>query len=110
MAWLNTNDLSCNEMLPLLLDGGASLQIFGPFATYGAIGNDEPTPAPIPGWSSGSIAVADGRMGYSPTAAEGSTWRSGTGVTPNRVVIETVSDALSGTDTIVSAARAWLEE
>jgi hypothetical protein len=110
VAWLDTNDVSCNDMVPLLLDGRANVRIFGPLPTYGAIGNDVPTPAPIAGWSSGSIAVADGRMGVDAPTAESASWLSGTGIAPNQVVVETVSDALAGNDTIVGAARAWLGE
>jgi hypothetical protein len=110
VAWLDTNDVSCNDMLPLLLDGAANVRIFGPVPTYGAIGNDVPTPAPIAGWSSGSIAVADGRMASDVTTAQGAAWRSGTGVAPDQVVVQTVSDSLVGNDTVVSAARAWLGE
>jgi hypothetical protein len=110
VAWLDANDVSCNDMVPLLLNGRVNLRIFGPLPTYGAIGNDVTTPAPMPGWSSGSIAVADGRMGSDATTAENAAWLSGVGVAPNQVVVQTVSDALAGTDTIVTAARAWLEE
>jgi len=110
VAWLDTNDVSCNDMVPLLLDGRASFRIFGPLPTYGAIGNDVATPAPLAGWSSGSIAVADGRMAVDAATAENAPWLSGTGIAPNQVVVQTVSDALAGTDTVVSAARAWLEE
>ncbi len=110
VAWLDTNDVSCNDMAPLLLAGRANFRIFGPLPTYGAIGNDVPIPAPIAGWSSGSVAVADGRMGTDATTAESSPWLSGTGVAPNQVVVQRVSDTLAGNDTIVNAARAWLEE
>ena len=53
--------------------------------------------------------MADGRMGVDAKTAESAAWLSGGGIAQT-MMVETVSDALAGKDTVVGAARAWLEE
>ncbi len=60
------------------------------------------------GWTTGAIQVTDARFGSSFDAAVASPWASGTGVVPDQVVLQKVSDLLAGTDTVLAAARAWL--
>jgi hypothetical protein len=109
VAWLNTDDLSNNDMVPLLLQGRPNLTIFGPWPTYGAIGGDEAIPPLMPDWTSGTIAIGDTRYGTDPSSAElSSVWHSGAGVPPDVVVTQTLSDALAGQDTILNAAMSWV--
>ena len=111
VAWLNTDDVSNNDMVPLLLKGRSNLQIFAPFPTYGAYGSDVPIPALMPNWHAGTIAASDGRLGTSIATAEmAASCQSGHGVVPDQVVTQTLSDVLAGRDTIVQAAENWLAQ
>ena len=111
VAWLDTEDVSNNDMVPRLLQGRANLQIFGPFASYGALGSDVNIPPFMPDWHEGTIAASDGRYGATIPDAEGATgWQSGQGVVPDQVVTQKLSDVLTGTDTMVVAAKAWLAQ
>jgi hypothetical protein len=111
VAWLDTDDVSNNDMVPRLLSGRASLQIFAPFSSYGALGSDVVLPALMPNWHDGTIAASDGRYSTSIAGAEATQMcQSGTGVQPDVVVTQTLSDVLAGQDTIVNAATAWLNQ
>jgi hypothetical protein len=111
VAWLNTDDFSNNDMVPRLLKGRANFRIFAPFPTYGALGSDVEIPPLMPNWTSGTIAASDGRYGATIATAEASpAWESGTGVDPDVVVTQTLSDVLASKDTIVAAARSWLAQ
>jgi hypothetical protein len=109
VAWLNTDDVSNNDMVPRLLQGRSGLSIFAPWPTYGALGSNVPLPPLMPDWSPGSIAMADSRYGTSIAGAERAAgYESGTGVAPDVVVTQTLSDVLNGKDTILSAALTWV--
>jgi hypothetical protein len=108
VAWLDTDDISNNDMVPRVIQGRANVRVFGPFPSYGALGSDVNLPPLMPNWHSGTIAASDGRYGTSIAAAEATTCESGHGVVPDQVVTQTLSDVLSGKDTIVEAAKAWL--
>jgi hypothetical protein len=111
VAWLNTNDVSENDIAPAMLKGRANLRIFSPFPTYGAFGSRGGLPALVTDMHDGTIALGDSRIGVSVQAAEaGPGWLSGTGVPPDQLVTQTLSDVLAGKDTIVSAARDWLAQ
>ncbi len=111
VAWLDTDDISNNDMVPRLLQGRPSLSIFGPIPSYGALGSDVEIPPLMPNWRSGTIAASDGRYGASISAAEATLMcQSGIGVQPDVVVTQKLSDVLAGTDTIVAAAKAWLAQ
>jgi hypothetical protein len=60
-------------------------------------------------WVDG-IQVLDTRFGSSFATAGAAPWASGTGVSPDQVVLQKVSDILAGTDTVLTAARAWLNQ
>jgi hypothetical protein len=111
VAWLNTNDVSENDIVPAMLKGRANLRIFSPFPTYGAFGSRGSLPALVTNMHDGTMALGDSRLGVSVQAAESqSGWLSGTGVPPDQLVTQTLSDVLAGKDTIVSAAREWLAQ
>jgi hypothetical protein len=109
IAWLNTDDYSNNDMVPHVLQGRPALNIFGPWPTYGAQGSDVEVPPLMADWRSGIIAASDSRYGVDVMTAQASSpWQSGTGVAPDVVVTQTLSDVLAGKDTILSAAMTWV--
>ncbi len=111
VAWLNTDDVSNNDMFPRMLQGRANLRIFAPFATYGALGSNVTLPPLQSDWRTGSIAASDARYGDSITSAEAaSSCESGHGVAPDEVVAQRLSDVFIGRDSIVAAAKAWLAQ
>jgi hypothetical protein len=110
IAWVNGIDVSMNDMVPRDLLGAANIRIFGPHPTTGAYGQISLIPSMVAGWSPGSIQVLDTRFGSSFATAVAAPWASGTGVAPDEVVLQKVSDILAGTDTVLTAARAWLNQ
>jgi|GEM_PF-1550599 len=110
IAWLNTRAVSANDLMPKLLKGRSGFKIFAPHPSSGAFGAILPVPSLASGWSGASIQTQDARFGPSLEAVGEARWESGHGVEPDVVVAQKLSDALSGTDTIVTAATAWLAE
>jgi hypothetical protein len=108
IAWLNSNDVSANDFMPRLLKGRSNFRIFAPHPTSGAFGAIVNTPALFTSWGGGSLQVQDSRFGANVTVAESVRWESGHGVAPDQVVVQRLSDAISGVDTIIQAATAWL--
>jgi hypothetical protein len=108
IAWVNARDLSMNDIVPRDLLGAPNFRVFGPHPTSGAYGEIAEIPAYVAGWLPGSIQVLDTRFGSSFTTAVAAPWGSGTGVSPDQVVLQNASDILNGTDTVLAAARAWL--
>jgi hypothetical protein len=108
IAWVNARDLSMNDIVPRELLGATNLKVFGPHPSSGAYGEISDIPAYVTGWIPGSIQVLDMRFGSSFPTAVAAPWESGTGVPPDQVVLQDVSDILNGTDTVLTAARAWL--
>lgn len=108
VAWLNTYDVSANDFMPKLLKGRTGFKIFAPHPTSGAFGAISSLPALWPGWSGGSVQVQDARFAPTVGAAATARWESGHGVPPDVLVVEKLSDALAGVDTIVVAATEWL--
>ncbi|HEY8076571.1 MAG TPA: hypothetical protein VIF62_20745, partial [Labilithrix sp.] len=109
IAWLNTNDVSANDFMPRLLKGRPNLKIFAPHVTAGAFGSIADLPSIITNWSGGSLQVEDSRFAASYDAIPTARWESSHGVEPDIVVAEKLSDAISGVDTMVQTATAWLE-
>lgn len=108
IAWVNTRDVSANDYMPRLLQGRSSFRIFGPHPTAGAFGAIVPLPPVSAGWMGGSLQIQDSRFGTSLDALKDARWESGHGVPPDEVVVQKLSDALLGTDTLLAAAMAWL--
>lgn len=109
IAWLNTRDVSANDFMPRLLQGRPGFRVFGPHVTSGAFGAVVSLPPVSSGWSGGSIQIQDSRFAPDTNAIKAARWESGFGVAPDEVVVQKLSDTLSGTDTILAAAAAWLE-
>lgn len=108
IAWLNTYDVSANDFMPRLLQGRSGFKIFAPHPTSGAFGAVVQLPSLVAGWSGGSLQIQDARFASDITTAETVRWESGHGVQPDVVVVQKLSDALNGKDTILEAASAWL--
>lgn len=108
IAWLNTRDVSANDFMPRLLKGRKGFQIFAPHPTSGAFGAVVQLPSVASGWSGASIQIQDARFAPSIDDVDDARWESGHGVEPDVVVVQKLSDSLSGVDTIVQAATAWL--
>lgn len=111
VAWLHTQDISGNDYAPRLLTGRPNLRIFGPVPTAGAFGAIVSLPPLLPGeYAGGSIQVHDTRFAASRDALLTAPYASGTGVRPDEVVLQKLSDSLVGRDTMLNRARAWLME
>ncbi len=108
IAWLNTRDVSANDFMPRLLKGRTGFRIFAPHPTSGAFGAVVQLPSVASGWSGASIQIQDARFAPSIDDVSEVRWESGHGVEPDVVVVQKLSDALAGVDTIVQAATAWL--
>ncbi len=108
IAWVNTVDVSANDFMPKLLQGRSRLRIFAPHPTSGAFGSVISVPSFISGIQGGSIQIQDARFGSDFDAAQGARWESGHGVDPDQIVVQKQSDLLTGTDTLLTTARAWL--
>jgi hypothetical protein len=112
VAWVNSADVSANDYVPRFLKGRPGVRIFGPHETSGAYGAVVSLPPLLPGEAyGGSIQIHDTRFATSLEDVEvARPFESGTGVTPDEVVVQKLSDALVGTDTMITRARAWLAE
>ncbi|MDF2692439.1 MAG: hypothetical protein K0S65_822 [Labilithrix sp.] len=108
IAWLNTRDVSANDFMPRLLKGRTGIKIFAPHPTSGAFGAVLQLPSVASGWSGASLQIQDARFAPAIDQVGEVRWESGHGVEPDVVVVQKLSDALSGVDTIVTTATAWL--
>jgi hypothetical protein len=108
IAWLNTYDVSANDFMPKLLAGRSNVRIFAPHPTSGAFGSVSSLPPLAAGWSGGSIQVQDARFAPDLASVADARWESGHGVPPDTLVVQKLSDAIEGRDTIVLSATAWL--
>jgi hypothetical protein len=110
VAWINAADVSMNDIVPRDLLGAPNVRIFGPHPTMGAYGIISQIPPVGPGWLPGSVQTLDMRFGSSFTTAVAAPWQSGTGVPPDQIVLQKISDILASTDTVLTAARTWLAQ
>ena len=110
IAWLNTTDVSANDFAPRLIKGRASTRIFAPTVTSGAFGAITSLPAMLAGINGASMQVQDSRFATDATGLPGARWETSHGVEPDEVCAETLSDAIAGTDTMLTRASAWLAE
>lgn len=108
IAWLQSYDVSANDYASRLLKGRKALQSFGPHPTSGAFGGRQDLPPLVTAWTGGSIQIQDTRFASSPQSLASARWESGSGVAPDVVVAQKVSDALVGVDTIMTTAATWL--
>jgi hypothetical protein len=109
IAWLNSNDMSMNDITPGKIVGLPSFQIFAPHPSSGAFGEESNLPPVLGPWLTGSTQVLDFRYGSTLSAAMSASWSSGVGVQPDQVVTQKLSDLLAGQDTVLLAAEAWLQ-
>jgi hypothetical protein len=108
IAWVDGNDVSMNDITPRNIAEAPNVRIFGPHPTSGAYGEHSELPPILGPWSAAGIQTLDMRFGATLPAAMGAPWASGTGVAPDQIVTQKVSDILGGNDTVLEAARAWL--
>lgn len=109
IAWVNTVDVSANDYMPKLLQGRSKFRVFAPHPTAGAFGAVIQLPGILPGFQGGSIQIQDSRFAKTYADTQTARWESGHGVEPDETVVQKQSDLLTGEDTILKAARAWLE-
>ncbi len=109
VAWLQAADVSANDYLAAFIEGRTNQRVFAPGPTSGSYGTISSTSALLLAWRGGSIQMSDSLWGTSLTDMANKTFRSGVGVAPDEIVAETMSDAMTGVDTMIAAARAWLE-
>jgi hypothetical protein len=109
IAWVDSDNLSMNDITPKKIVGLPNVQIFGPHPTTGAFGEISYMPPILGSWYVSSTQVLDFRYGASLSEAMAASWSSGIGVPPDQVVTQKLSDLLAGQDTILLAAQAWLE-
>ena len=109
VAWLQAADVSANDYLAALVQGRANQRVFAPGPTSGSYGTISSISPMLLGWRGGSIQMTDSLWGTDVAALQNTTFRSGVGVSPDEVVAETMSDAMNGTDTMITAAKTWLD-
>jgi hypothetical protein len=108
IAWVDSNDLSMNDIVPKKIAEAPNVRIFGPHPTTGAYGERSELPPIVGPWTSANIQTLDMRFGATLPSAMSAAWASGVGVPPDQIVTQKVSDILAGNDTVLEAARAWL--
>jgi hypothetical protein len=109
VAWLQGADVSANDYLAALIQGRENQRVFAPGPTSGSYGTISSISAPLVGWRGGSIQMTDSLWASSPDAMASQSFRSGTGVLPDEIIAEKMSDAMNGVDSMLAAAQAWLE-
>ncbi len=109
IAWLDSNDISMNDIVPRLLKGRKNFRLFAPHASSGAYGMVSKLPPIVASWEPGSLQVLDTRFGAGAVAATQSSWESGQGITPDEIVVQKLSDLLAGHDTMLDRAHEWLK-
>ena len=110
VAWLHAADVSANDYLAALIQGRTNQRIFSPGPTSGSYGTISSIAPLLLGWRGGSIQMTDSVWGSSPTDMKTQPFHSGVGIQPDVVVAQKMSDAINNVDTMLAAARAWLEE
>jgi hypothetical protein len=109
VVWLQAADVSANDYLAALVQGRDNQRVFAPGPTSGSYGTISSIAAPLLGWHGGSIQMTDSVWASSPSAMKSQPFRSGTGVAPDEIIAQKMSDAMNGVDTMLAAAQAWLE-
>jgi hypothetical protein len=110
LAILIALDVSGNDYLTRLMrERTAETRIFGAGATYGAFGVIWQMPAHIGELSGGSLQVQDTIFVDSETD-DNTFFHTSTGIRPDEIVRQKQSDAVNGVDTVLAAAKAWLQQ
>jgi hypothetical protein len=108
VAWLNVLDGSASDMATYFAKGATGVRIFAPNRTMGLFGGLGIMGAFLPGWGGGSVQIGDTREGATADERRAGFFRSGHGIDPDEIVVQTQSDLLAGKDTMLERARAWL--
>jgi len=108
VAFLNTADVSANDFLARLVKGRQNQKIFAPCPTSGAYGSVSSLPGFLVGWGGGSLQMQDSLFGAGFEALGSVAWESGTGVPPDVLAAQRMSDAIADRDTLIEAAHTWL--
>ncbi len=110
LAVLTGLDVSGNDFTSKLLTyRSGETRIFGAVPTYGAFGVIWSLPALAGELIGGSVQVQDTVFVQHPEDTN-LDFNTGTGVSPDEVVLQKQSDAVNGIDTLLERARAWLAE
>jgi hypothetical protein len=109
VAWLQAADVSANDYLAALIQGRTNQRVFAPGPTSGSFGTISSISPMLMGWHGGTIQMTDSLWGADLAALPTATYRSGVGVLPDEIIAQTMSDAMKGVDTMITAAEAWLE-
>lgn len=110
VAVLDGFDVSGNDFLPkaLKMRTQGQTRIFGAVPTFGAFGPIYVFPRIMDEFYGGTGQLHDTTFLVSPDA-QTLDFNTGYGVEPDEVVLQRQSDAVRGVDTLIAAARAWLE-
>lgn len=109
LAILDGYDISGNDFtaFALTLRRGGPTRIFGPSPTFGAFGPVTTLPR-LPGDVYGGSIQTHDTVFLAP-GDQHFDFTTGVGVPPTTVLLQRQSDAIRGRDTVLDAARAWLE-
>jgi hypothetical protein len=111
IAWINTFDVSANDLIARWIQGREGVRIFSPVPTFGALGAIQSGETALYGWSGGpTLQVEDSRVAALVDGLSTARWESGHGIDPDENLAQKVSDIFAGKDTLLERARAWLAE
>jgi hypothetical protein len=110
VAMVTTMDVSENDLFTRFVHSrttGAT-RIFGVGPTMGGFGSFLGLPAIMGEAYGGSCQMSDSVFAIGSQIEGSGPWASGTGVSPDEVVLQKQSDIALGVDTMMAAAKAWL--
>lgn len=108
VALLNGASVSANDYVAKVLKARPNTRLFSAGPTAGAFGAVTGFGSLIPGLTLGSFQFEDTRFGASLAEAMQGPLISGTGVEPDEIVFQKMTDLLQNKDTAVLAAQTWL--
>ena len=110
LAIVNGRDVSGNDYLPRALKDRPTGQtrIFAASPTYGAFGPIYTLPRILQELTGGSVQIQD-TLFLPAFNQRNFNFTTGNGVPPDDVVLQRQSDAVNGVDTLLEAAKAWLQ-
>lgn len=111
LAVLIGADVSGNDFVTRILTyrGQGETRIFGGARTYGAFGVVWARPAFLGEIAGGSFQVHDAVF-LVDTADRNLDFATGRGVEPDEVILQSQRDAVLGVDTVLEAAKAWVQQ
>jgi hypothetical protein len=108
IAWLNIVDGSASDYASAYAKGAPGVRIFAPNRSMGMFGSLHHLPRFASGLSDPYAQRTDARIGATWDEVSAAKWHSGTGIEPDEIVVQSVSDLLKGRDTMLERARTWL--